>query len=154
MKSRTFVSILILVLTVLVVVGSCATKRQAVSEDEFYTYWVGTWMNTDLRGDGWEPQKIVCNTDATIDRYTRPEVRSTTCEYKFAHIDSWKDSEGNIWYRATSKCSRTKIPVQEYGKISVSNKTYELIYNMGPEPIEEWDRDNFADIHLIYYRQE
>ena len=153
MKTRPYVSVLILVVAVLIIVGSCATKRQAISEEEFYKYWVGTWMNTDLRGDGWEPQKIVCNADGTIDRYGRPEWMFTTCEYRFSLIDSWKDSDGNIWYRATSTCSRTKTPVQEYGKISVSDNYYELIYYLGTEPIEEWNRENLADIHLLYYRQ-
>ena len=47
MKARTYVSILILVLAVLIVVGSCATKRKAISNDDFFQAWSATWINTE-----------------------------------------------------------------------------------------------------------
>jgi len=50
MKSRTFASILILILVVFVIIGSCATKRKAVSDEDFFKVLNGTWINTDYSG--------------------------------------------------------------------------------------------------------
>ena len=56
MKTRMFVSVLILVLAVLIIAGSCATRRKAISDEDFMEAWSGTWINTDY-GRGSNPQK-------------------------------------------------------------------------------------------------
>ena len=42
MKTRTFVLILILFLAVLIIAGSCATRRKAISDEDFIEAWSGT----------------------------------------------------------------------------------------------------------------
>ena len=152
MKTRKSVSIVVLILAVMIVIGSCATNRKAISDEDFFKAWSGTWINTDLRASDWTPQKIVNYANGTQDRYTTPQMPKE-CTHPFTLIDSWKDSEGNIWYKATFICPRIPPTYQEYGKISVSNNTYELIYYEGTKPIEQWDPDNPKYYHMIYYRQ-
>jgi hypothetical protein len=67
-QTRTFVSILILVLAVLIVIGSCATRRKAISEEDFFEVWSGTWINTEYKGGGRYP-KIVIHPDGTMQNY-------------------------------------------------------------------------------------
>ena len=60
-QTRAFVSILILVLAVLIIVGSCATKKKAISEEDFLEAFSGIWINTDYepKGDLGYVQKFV-----------------------------------------------------------------------------------------------
>jgi len=51
MKSRTLILILVFVLSVLITIGGCATKRKVISDEEFLEVWSGTWINTDYGGD-------------------------------------------------------------------------------------------------------
>jgi len=54
MKTRTFVSILLLVFFVLIIAGGCATRRKVISDENFMEVWSGTWINTDY-GKGSNP---------------------------------------------------------------------------------------------------
>ena len=47
MKTRSLVAILILVLAVLIIAGSCTTRRKAISDEDFMEALSGTWVNTD-----------------------------------------------------------------------------------------------------------
>ena len=68
MKPRTFVSILILILAVFIIIGSCATKRKAVSDEDFFEVWSGTWINTDYSGSDLG-QKTINHPDGTSEWY-------------------------------------------------------------------------------------
>ena len=35
------------VFAVLIIAGSCATRRKAISDEDFMEAWSGTWINTD-----------------------------------------------------------------------------------------------------------
>jgi len=154
MKNRGMVFISILIVMILTLTISCATTRQAITEDEFYTYWTGTWINTDLHRSDWTPQKVVNHPTRTQDRYTAPDMPKA-CTHPYIFKDVWKDSKGNIWYIATSECYITPdTPIQEYGKINITDNTYELIYTLSNDPIEEWEPDNPLYFHLIYYRSD
>ena len=54
MKTRALISILIFVIVVLIIVGSCATgKKASVTERDLFKELSGTWVNTDYLGN-WE----------------------------------------------------------------------------------------------------
>jgi hypothetical protein len=155
MKTKTLLSIPFLFMAVLTLAGSSATNPQVATEEEFYKHWVGTWINTDNPIDPYRPQKIVCHANGTIDIHGAPNVPKSYTHI-ITLIESWKDSEGNIWYRGTHK-SESGTTFSEYGKISTLNNTYELIRTYtdnGDAPIKEWDPDNPEYMYLIYYRQE
>ena len=153
MKARTLVSILILVLIVLIVIGSCATKRKAVSDEDFFEVWSGTWINTEIKGAMGVEQKIISYSDGTLKTYMLTTDTSVQCEGISIISDKKVDSEGNIWYTCSWKCLSHGPEKFEMGKISDSGNTRELIYSHKALTIEEWDPDNIRYTYLIYYRQ-
>ena len=151
MKSRTLVSILFFVLVVLIVIGSCATRRKAISEEDFMETWSDTWVNTDLKED----QKIVNHPDGTQDHFG--DLTSTTVSYKekITILDQWLDAKGTIWYRGYwEMILLNDSKGYEMGKISDSGNTFEIIWASEDYPIEEWEPDKFEYNYRIYYRQE
>ena len=128
MKTRTYVSIMILVLAVLIVAGSCATSKKALPTDNIDEL-VGTWANpqNNLDRSGHYFGKIVFKADKTADLYARPE--SELPGWHFTSIDlkeKWKDRDSNYFYGAY-----LKHPVAtSYGfmKISSDGKTLEMMF--------------------------
>ena len=154
MKSRTFASILILILVVFVIIGSCATKRKAVSDEDFFKVLNGTWINTDYSG-GELGQKIINHPDGTREGFG--VLSSTTSQYKFKTtiLDQWLDSTGTIWYKGQFETIfPTRAKGYEMGKINNAGNTWECILSSENYPIEEWEPDRFEYNYFIYYRKE
>jgi hypothetical protein len=154
MKTRMLVSIGIFVLAVLIVVGSCATTKKAISEEDFFEVWSGTWVNTDY-GGGSFPQKIINYPDGTREIFGI--LTSTTAGYKekITILEQWVDSKGTIWYRGHWE-HLILLSSKGYvmGKISDSGNTQEIIFASEDYPIEEWEPDKFEYNYRIHYRQE
>jgi hypothetical protein len=142
-----------ILLTIALILVSCATTKKAIFEEDFYKHWIGTWVNTDLRGCIFRPHKIICHADGEIDAYYVITDAKNTDTREFTLIDSWKDTEGNIYYQATEIYPGLPKPAQVLGKISALNNTSEKIFYFEPEPIEEWDPNNPRCIYVLYYRQ-
>jgi len=136
MKTRTLVSILILILAVLIIVGSCATKRKAVSDEDFFEVWSGTWINTDYGGD--ICQKIINYPDGTAEGFGILTSTIALFKKKITILDQWLDSKGTIWYR---------------GHCEDSGNTWEYIIASEDYPIEEWEPDKLEYGYRIMYRQ-
>jgi hypothetical protein len=150
MKTRTLVSILILILAVLIIVGSCATKRKAVSDEDFFEVWSGTWINTDYGGD--ICQKIINYPDGTAEGFGILTSTIALFKKKITILDQWLDSKGTIWYRGHCEFSRPFGRTRyEMGKISDSGNTWEYIIASEDYPIEEWEPDKFEYEYRIYY---
>jgi len=152
MKARTFVSILILVLAVLIIAGSCATRRKAISDEDFMEAWSGTWINTDY-GEGSNPQKKIYYSDGRWEEYYQVtnEIR---CDWgKATILDKWLDSKGNVWYKTHWESFHLGWKGYAMGKISNSGNTLEDIWASESYPIEEWEPDRFEYNYQIYYRQ-
>ena len=154
MKTRTLVSTLILVLAVMIIAGSCATKRKAISEKDFFQTWSGTWINTNLKGATGFEQKIVTYPDGTWKNYTLATDTSRQCEGKNTFSIMEIDSEGNIWYISKWKCLVHGTDSFHTGKISDSGNTLEFIEHYRALAIEEWDPEDTRYTYKIYYRQE
>ena len=155
MKSRTFVSILILVFSILIVLGSCATQKKTITEGDFLDAWTGTWVNTDIPGGIVIPQKFINHPDGTIDYYPSAVSSNVPFIIEFTLFERWADADGNTWFKAQKKWENddAKIMVHEYVKINRSGDTYELIYNVGSQQVDDWEPDNPEYNYLIYYRQ-
>ena len=153
MKTRTFVSTLILVLAVLIIAGSCATKRKAISYEDFIKAWSGTWINMEYGGK--VAQKITLQPDGTREGFGISTSTTATFQDEVTTLETWLDSKGTIWYKAKWV---NILPVgakgYEMGKISDSGTIYEFVYASEDFPIEEWEPDRFEYNYLIYYRQE
>jgi hypothetical protein len=152
MKTRTFVSILILVFAVLIIAGSCATRRKAISEKDFFEASSGTWINTEYTG-GVKDHKKIFYSDGTWDAFSSAAVTSRTCYGQNTMKEMWTDSKGDIWYTCSWECFQHGSTGYEMGKIINSGKTLEIIFSYGGSPIEEWIPGRFGNIYLIYYRQ-
>ena len=143
----------ILILSAFIFLGSCATTRNTIPKEDFFKSWSGTWVNTDNPGNIWTPQKIVAHPDGTYDIYALATLSETSHQHRIALLDQWTDSKGNIWYTASLECLSAGIENYEYGKISDSGNTLELLYPPSNDPIEEQEPDNDWYSYIIYYRE-
>ena len=154
MKTRTLVLILILVMAILIVVGNCATRKIAISEEDFLEAFSGIWINTEyeFKGDVSCVQKFVWYPDGRYKCYSLVTHDVPAGFGRYEIIDMWEDSNGDIWYtlKAQSDIGRGYY----MGRISDSGNTNETLYNMFGDPIEEWDPDNVRYRYWIHYRQE
>jgi hypothetical protein len=104
MKTRTFVSILILVFAVLTIAGSCATRKKAISDEDLSKAYTGTWINEEYQYVWWRVEKIVLFTDGTWERYPSIDSDYVFCHGKNTILEKWKDSNGNIWHECHWEC--------------------------------------------------
>jgi len=164
MKTRTFVSIFILVLAVLIVAGSCATKKSMVKDsEELY----GIWINEEYKGNTPPFGKNVFNPDRTWEYFRKGAspwetdieileggwIRSDFGTYTIN--DKWADSEGNVWYKVEKiSGDYEKSPYKYYllMKISDSNRVLEYMKDRVDyrEEIDPTDVPHYR----IHYRQE
>jgi len=111
MKARMIVSISILVFVVLIVAGSCATKRIAVSPEEVSQKIEGTWINPDYPVGGTFIDLTQTATD-TADFFHFQKLTFTSKKWYFYQslddtigfasgvytiMDSWMDRKGNAY---------------------------------------------------------
>ena len=148
MKTRMFVSILILVLAVLIIAGSCATKKKAVSTEDAMKIRSGKWVNETFPDE----QLLVHYPDGRFEMYDTPQQLRMGFSGTSNIYESWRDSEGVLWYKARWQDS---IGQKAYvlGKISNSDNTLEFLYTINNVEIEEWLRNRGYD-YIIRYRQE
>ena len=154
MKARRLVSILILILAVLTIVGSCATKRKVISDLDFIDAFSGTWVNTEIAytPDSWG-QKCIISSDMTYKTYKSVDSEQTRHHGKITILDNWIDSKGTIWYKAKWENYVYHVYGPMLGKISESGNTLEFLYVVGTITIDKWDPDFNLYYYAIYYRQ-
>ena len=115
MKTRTLASFLILIFTVLIIIGSCATKKIAVSHEDVSQKIEGTWINPDNPGSGgwvgWVEdvkdtadafhfQKLILTSDnSEWYFYQSLDDPMPFASGKYTLIDSWTDRKGNAYYQ-------------------------------------------------------
>jgi len=148
MKTRSFLSILILVLAVLIIAGSCVTKRKAIADEDLSKAYTGTWINEEYENG--KKAKIVLFADGTWERYYSIDSDNYYCQGENTILDKWKDSKGSIWFECRWECFSHRNSGYQLTRISDSGKTLELEYTTWDFPTE-LDTDNFY--YRIYYRQ-
>ena len=98
MKARTYLSISILVIVIMIMIGSCATRKKAISEEDFFKAWSGTWINIDYKS-----QKKITHPDGTRDNFYNVSNPIPSSKEKITILEQWSDSKGTIWYRGQSE---------------------------------------------------
>ena len=148
MKARTFVSILILVLAVLIIAGSCATEKITYISKEYEIY--GTWVNTDY-DDTNRYSKVVVYPNGIIHYYRKNTDTVVSIEEEFVIANKWIDSKGNIYY--TTRNFAEIYPGWTFSlyKINNSGKNLEYDWSFNDYP-KEIDPQKSGEYH-IYYRQ-
>ena len=149
MKARTYVSIMILVLAVLIVVGSCATDKMAYISKDYEIY--GTWVNPDAKPIV-QKAKIVIHPNGKMELY--PTITSASFGHnEFVITNKWADSEGNIWYSIIFKVGTALDWWYMLNKMSNSGKTLEWSFSPADYP-EVVDPKDSHYTYWIFYRQE
>jgi hypothetical protein len=153
MRFRGSVLCLVSILAVIVLIGSCATTKKAISGEDFFEVWSGIWINTDYSGGSlFEPQKLINYPDGRWEGYSLVTLDQWSCYGKDTMIDMWTDPKGDIWYKA-SWYDNLSTKGYTMGKISDSGNTLETLVRLWGEPIEEWDPDDIRYHYTIHYRQ-
>ncbi len=145
MKTRRVVLILILVLAVPIVIGSCATDKMAYISKDYEIY--GTWVNPDAKQ--FQDQKVVIHTNGKSEWY--PVITNKSfVPAEFVITNKWTDSTGYVWYTLIRDAG--EITGQDYGlcKISDSGKILEMSFNRADYPNEI---DPKYTVYYILYRQ-
>jgi len=148
MKTRTLTSIFILVLAVLFIVGGCATRKKAISFEEAAEIQSGKWVDEHAAIE----KLVVWYPDGRYEYY-RDLQQESLVYYGISEIyESWRDSEGVLWYRAHYQ---DNVGREGYMlvKISNSDNTFEWIQTEKNKMIEEWKYPVVGYAYYIYYRQ-
>jgi len=151
MKTRTAVSILILVLVVLIIAGSCATQKQAFvpkTNEELY----GTWVNTDYDGVDQEQKFINYNWGYT-EYFRLVTEQNAAARSTFYIMDKWTGSEGIIWYKVTLQFRGSPNMRFYLVKINDNEGSWEDVWSYKEFPSES----DLTPEHVpygIWYRQE
>ena len=143
MKARTLVSILIFVLAILIIFGSCATGKKAyVAKENEELY--GIWINKKYDVTG-ELAKRDYNPDGTWAHYLTTTKKEPEDEGIYTITEKWTDDMGNVWYKLTWE--DTGWGRSGYGLIRIgdSGTTLEAAYSWTEYPTE-LDRT-----HYLYY---
>ena len=131
MKARTFVSILILVLAVMVIAGSCATMKQAISIDDAMKEFAGVYVNTEYDGNRkTQPQKYVVTSDGKIEDWALATNERASWKGEYVIVESWVDSEGNIYCTVDTKYY-TGSTTKELWKLDKTRSTFEEQFKLG-----------------------
>ena len=154
MKTRTFVSILILVLAVMVIAGSCATMKSP--DNLTYERFCGTWANDNYSGKLiFIGAKIIFNPDGTFVGYNtilETGTAGTTNYGNYIVEKRWIDSEGHSWYNM-----KVDWWVEGFGplyilcKLNKGNSVFEGVLSSIDFPTEIDPKDKHTD-YYIYYR--
>ena len=98
MKTRMLVSILIPVLVVLIIAGSCTTGKKAVKAPIEPLY--GTWANPDYNTGYDILAKLIIKPDGTSTGYNHTDIVDRPASSgTYTIIESWIDSDGKKYYK-------------------------------------------------------
>jgi len=151
MKPKTFVSILIFVLAVMIISEGFATEKRITKRD--YRFVSGTWINEEYNLHLFNA-RVVMHHDGKLDRYNRTSDTGIKENGFYTIIDKWKDSEGNIWYKMyvwQGEVVEGHPSMYELDKFSDTGKVWEWNAFRGDFPTEI---DKNHPYYHIYYRQE
>jgi hypothetical protein len=152
MKPKNFILACVIIALAIAVLGSCATRRKAISEQEFMSAYTETWINTEYTTDVAHP-RLVCRADGIMEHHTVATGARHPHKHSYEILDHWVDRDGTIWYKALSVCSTDEHTNYELGKISDSGNTLEYIISVLGTPIEKWEPENDTYKYRIYYRK-
>ena len=150
MKTRAFVSILILVLVVLIVGGNYVTGQDKVEAPIEPLY--ETWVNPEYdKGTKSCSSKFTIRPDGTFSYFGDTRITEGT-NGTYTIVDSWVDSNGNKYYTVevlTRGWGGGKF--HETWRLSENNTVWDRIWGYGEYPTE---LDPEHPRYCIYYRQE
>ena len=146
MKTRMFVSILILVLAVLIIAGSCATGKKAIKAPIESVY--GTWANLYYNTKEYTA-KCTIRPDGIIEVASHTELEYHHFDdISFTIIESWLDSDGNKYYKVDE--ARGIDTWYELWRINETDSVFELVRSQVVYPSEI--DPNHLNYRILYRR--
>ena len=149
MKPRNFILLCGVLLLAIALVGSCATKRKAISEKDLTEAYTGTWINPEK--GYYKPKRILYPGKWEV--YSYIKGKSPRCYGDIELMEKWTTSNGDIFFEHRWECIPHGNMGYELIRISDSGNTMERLYTKGENRVEEWDPDNSLYTYKIYYRQ-
>ena len=148
MKTRTliYVSILLVVVTLLF----AEDVKNEISEMEFFEVFNGTWINEDFAGVVDFMQKYVHYPDGRWETYNLITGDQRGCYGKHTIDVKWVDSNGDVWFKASTECLLHKEKFFVLGKISNSGTVLEQVSQRSKYPTEI---SPIEGLYSIHYRQ-
>jgi len=157
MISRMLVSIIIFVLALLIVAGSCTTGKKIISVNNAIKDFEGIFVNTEYPGSLRYPQKIVITSDGRVGTWFQsyPKNFSDSAEYKI--VESWRDSKGNIYCKVDAIWGGG-LGTNELWRLDKARITFErnyiyAVHEEYPTEINPNPEASIAVYYMIYYRQ-
>jgi hypothetical protein len=143
MKTRALVSMLILVSIVLVIAGSCATKKKTVSTKDAMKIRSGRWINEAFLSE----QLTVFHVNGEYEIFDTPQQQKPVVTGISIMYESWRDSDGALWYRARYQDS-TGQEGYVLGKMNDDDEILEFLFTFNNIEIVDWDRNKGAYNYL------
>ena len=147
MKTRTFVSIMFLVLSIMVIAGSFATGQDvdvAKVDDKLF----GTWVNLDY-DKTWRYAKVVRTPERAYEEYKMSYSEMPVLKGEYTIEEKWTDSKGYTYYKITVTAHGALYYI--LSKIDKAGNKYEDVWSTLSMPTGI-DPENA--LYRIYYRQE
>jgi hypothetical protein len=148
MKPRNFILLCAVLLLAIALVGSCATKRKAISEKDLIEAYTGKWINP--KKGYYKPKRILY--PGKWEEYATIESKKPYCYGDIELMQKWINSKGDIFFEYRFKCMAHGTTGYELVRISDSGNTMEILYTKSEKRVEEWDPDNDYYTYKIYYR--
>ena len=169
MKTRMFVSIIILVLAVLIAVGSCVTGKNSIAEEELIEKFTGIYVNINYDGSNkFHSQKFEITSEKHWGFYLKIDDPVACGAGYFKVVNSWVDRKGNIYCQAKMYFGPTVSRIWALWRLDKSGEVLEQTFWYGgkekyPDKIVNhdipMDADDFSSQEVslwynIYNRQE
>ena len=153
MKTRTYISNLILVIVVLIIAGSCATTSNP--HKMVFEKFCGTWANEDYQPKPAvltvEIAKMILNPDGTIVGYDLLNETGPTWIFSYTVEKRWTDIEGNYFYHVKTYNVLHQYTQCELWRIDKYNSVLEIQYHYKVYP-DKIDPKDIPSSYKIYYR--
>jgi hypothetical protein len=120
----------LLILTVFVILVSCATGKKIITVDDAMKRFEGVYVNTEYSGQEMtQPQKFVITSDGRIEDWSLATNEYPSFKGKYTIAESWTDSKGNMYCKVDLNYGSGKT--QELWKLDKSGNTLEVNYKFG-----------------------
>jgi hypothetical protein len=164
-KNSRFLSIMILILVVLIIAGSCATGKRIISTNRAMRQFEGAYVNTEYSGYvELYPQKRVIYQDGRMEVYDKATNKSPFYHNEYTIDESWTDSAGTVYSTVTVEWTPGGNTTLELWKLDKRKNTFEVninFYSLYEDVSREYptridpDLDSFPNaLYSIWYRQE
>ncbi len=168
MKTRTFVSILILISAVLIIAGSCAATKKSITEEELIEKFTGVYVSTDYDGSNkFHSQKFEITSEKHWGFYLKIADPFACGAGYFEVVNNWVDRKGNTYCQAKMYFGPTVSRIWALWRLDKSGEVLEQTFWYGgkekypekiidhdiPMDVDDYSSQEVSLWYNIYHRQ-